>query len=596
MLDTARSEGAGIDAKARADSALWFAPNWTVLPLAARRCRVRNPLNGAVLELSSGEYAALAACEGCGTLSEHEARVAERLRAPPEHRGAIRALLERYTREGMLVGVEALVARFGASTGAAPPAIAAIAVRTSDRPALLARLLASAEALQARSGRHWRWLVIDDSRDALNQRANGAEIGRRSGLEVTHYNHAAAAAFVGALRAEFPRQKAQIDWLLEGGAIGEPTYGRSLNHALLCLAGRALLTIDDDVVLEPRRAALSEPGFAMSDDSDELLWFESDAALQHACPPLEVDPLALHGDWLGLALCDAWPQAERDAGALAAARFPAAHACRFAPNARVLFTQNHACGDPGSSLFPFHLLSLPARSRAWLAATPSAAAHAFSRRINWRGQPRLRLATARPLTLTTVAGIDNTHLMPPTARSGRNEDLLLGKLAQLLHPAAWYVDLPFGLVHRREPAKSWLGPNAAFAQEPLHFLIEYIDGLAGALLADRPEDRLATVGAWLLDLAATSEARLTELLEDHAADAASRVRFAIAGQMDDVALPPEWKSALASWLSSPALALDPDALRSRIARPQSIRNLAQAYGQAVLAWPQLWAWCREERR
>jgi hypothetical protein len=565
-------------------------------PLSKRRCRVRSRLDGAVQELSAAEYAVLAACEGCRSLSEHEARAAERLGAPPEHRGAIRALLERCTREGLLVGVDALVARFGAATGAAPPAVADIAVRTCDRPALLARLLASAEALQARSSRHWRWLVIDDSRDATNRRANAAEIGRCRDLDVTHADHAAAAALAGALQAQFPRQKEPIDWLLAAGPVEEPTYGRSLNHALLRLAGRALLTVDDDVILEARRAPLSEPGFAMSDDSDELLCFASDAALQHACPPLDVDPLALHGDWLGLALCDAWPRAAREAGTLAAAHFPAEHASRFTSSARVLFTQNQACGDPGSSLFPFHLLSLPARSRAWLAATPSAVAHAFSQRINWRGQPRLRLATARPLTTTTVAGIDNRYLMPPTARSGRNEDLLLGRLAQVLYPAAWYVDLPFGLVHARQPAKSWLGPGDAFAQEPLHFLLEYIDGNAGTLLADSPEDRLATIGAWLLDLAATGDARLEELLEDHAADAASRVRFAIEEQMADATLATEWKAALGSWLDSPALALDVDSLRSRVASVATIRALARAYGQAVLAWPQLWAWCREEYR
>ena len=31
---------------------LWLAPEWAMLPLAAQRCRVRNPLNGAVAELT----------------------------------------------------------------------------------------------------------------------------------------------------------------------------------------------------------------------------------------------------------------------------------------------------------------------------------------------------------------------------------------------------------------------------------------------------------------------------------------------------------------------------------------------------------------
>src|SRR6266446_8594718 len=114
-----------------------------------------------------------------------------------------------------------------------------------------------------------------------------------------------------------------------------------------------------------------------------------------------------------------------------------------------------------------HLLSLPARSRQWLAANPHAVAYAFARRINWRGQSRLRLSPTRLLTLTTIAGLDNSCLLPPTARSHRSEDLLLGAVAQWMHRTAWQVDLPFGLLHRREPAKHWLRAVDSVAPEPL---------------------------------------------------------------------------------------------------------------------------------
>ena len=48
----------------------WLAPQLRMLPLAIRSCFVRNPLNGASLQLSSGEHAVLSACDGCGTLEE----------------------------------------------------------------------------------------------------------------------------------------------------------------------------------------------------------------------------------------------------------------------------------------------------------------------------------------------------------------------------------------------------------------------------------------------------------------------------------------------------------------------------------------------
>src|SRR5208283_2885809 len=279
----------------------------------------------------------------------------------------------------------------------------------------------------------------------------------------------------GELRAEFPHAEREIAWLLGAGSATEATYGRPLNHALLRFAGRAFISVDDDVILDARRPALREPGFAVGDDLDELLWYDHEEALWRDCPNLPLDPLAAHASWIGLPLAAAWARAEEEAGPLADMHFHALQAERFAPEARVLFTHNHACGDPGSSVLPLQLLTLPQRSRQWLAANPQAAASAFAQRINWRGQTRLRLAPRRVLTLTTLAGIDNSQLMPPAARSHRSEDVLLGILAQLMHPRGWIVDLPFGLPHLRTPAKHWLPAGASFMQEPLHVLYALLE-------------------------------------------------------------------------------------------------------------------------
>src|SRR5207245_8874467 len=112
---------------------LWFVPELITLPLAARRCLVRNALNGAALELSSGEHAVLAACEGCRTLAEHEARVATQLRAPEEHLPAIRELLERCARQGLFVSLPVLVARFATPLSYPLPPFVCFLVLPLDR-------------------------------------------------------------------------------------------------------------------------------------------------------------------------------------------------------------------------------------------------------------------------------------------------------------------------------------------------------------------------------------------------------------------------------------------------------------------------------
>jgi hypothetical protein len=486
-----------------------------------------------------------------------------------------------------------LVGRFGSAADAPPAALGGVAIRTADRPKLLARLLASAVRLEARDAPKRRWVVFDDSRHAQNEQANRAAIDACSALDVVHVGRAESEVFERRLRAEFPGAEREIAWLLAAESNGEPTYGRPLNHALLHFAGHAFVIVDDDVVIDPRRPALTEPGFSVSADADELFWYASSDALERACPPLAIDPIAEHAGWLGLPLAAAWRRAEGETGELGSVDLHPHHGRRFAPEARVAFTHNHACGDPGSSLLPLQLLMLPQRSLQRLAADPQLAASAFAQRIDWRGQTRLRLTPQRVLTFTTMAGIDNSRLLPPAARSHRSEDVLLGIVAQCMYPSAWLVDLPFGLQHQRESPKHWLPVGTNFLQEPLHVLYAWIDENAAAVAAESPAERLAAIGSLLLDFGAATDARLAETLRQHAAGAGSQALFRIAEQLDDPTLPAQWKTLLAPWLKSPALAVDRASIEGRVLSPAVIRAQAEAYGRAMLAWPKLWEFCRE---
>jgi len=97
----------------------------------------------------------------------------------------------------------------------------------------------------------------------------------------------------------------------------------------------------------------------------------------------------------------------------------------------------------------------------------------------------------------------------------------------------------------------------------------------------------------LVDLAAASDAHLSEMLLAHAADASSRVLFSLQVQLDDAALPAAWKQSLVPWLNSPALALDETALRARSPTIAAMRSLVDRYGKALLVWPRVWEFCRE---
>src|SRR5437868_3204632 len=130
----------------------WLAPSLTTLPLSARRCRVRNVLNAATAELSADQHAVLTACDGCRTVDEHAVMVQRKLGLRDTDRATLTRWLGEFASLRLLTSLDELRQRLtseGVST-AAP--FAGIAIRTCDRPALLARALAGAASLERRLG------------------------------------------------------------------------------------------------------------------------------------------------------------------------------------------------------------------------------------------------------------------------------------------------------------------------------------------------------------------------------------------------------------------------------------------------------------
>ena len=579
--------GAGATSDTR-----WFVPELITLPVAARRCVVRNPLNGAALELSSGEHAVLTSCEGCRTLGEHEARAAAQLGAPAEHGPAIRELLERCARHGLLVSLTGLVARFGPSAGALPAPFAGLVVRTAERPQQLRRLLASGVALQSRTGVAYCWHVVDDSRHEANRRANLEAMAEHRALEPTHHD-LSARTLEAELCAAFPEVAEEIRWLMGPASGNEVTYGRPQNYFLLRFAGRRLVMIDDDVILDPRRPPLTKAGVELTIQPEAGFWYESLAAAQEACPALDLDPLAAHIKWLGLPMCEAWAQAQREPGGLATGELSGDVGECFAADARVMFTRSQLLGDPGWATMTTQQLLPDVESRRWLAAHPDAARYALESQIYWRGAAALRLAPNRMQSVHMLVGFDNSCLLPPTIRAGQGEDVLLSEVARCIYPGSWAVKLPFALPHLREAPRRRALPTDTVVLGPERLLLAHVRASMPAIVAEHPAQRMSMLGTLCLDLAAASDAELTDIQIQQAAEYASRIHFGIEEQLSDPSLPAAWKDTLKRWLASPNFKLDPASLRARAAPVAAARALAQGYGRALVAWPRLWSFCRE---
>jgi hypothetical protein len=199
----------------------------------------------------------------------------------------------------------------------------------------------------------------------------------------------------------------------------------------------------------------------------------------------------------------------------------------------------------------------------------------------------------RMLSTSTLKGIDNSRLMPPTLRAAAGEDIVFGEAAGCVHPNGWTVDLPFALAHLRANRRQWLTPRDKHVLDPARFLVMHARARRTAIAAENPPERMAGLGEMFRDLAEASDARIVAMLEEQSADYASEVRFGIHEQLDDATLPAAWKSTLRDWLGSRLLKLDAESLHASIAAPATVRALAREYGRTLLAWPRLWSHCRE---
>jgi hypothetical protein len=298
----------------------------------------------------------------------------------------------------------------------------------------------------------------------------------------------------------------------------------------------------------------------------------------------------MHLRWLGLPLAQAWAQAQR--AGLAIGELDRGTAARFAPEARVSITRSGLLGDPGWAAFSAQQLVLSETTRGWLAANPDAVRYAFESQIHWRGQSGTTLVP-RVLPSSTLLGVDNSRLMPPTLRSAVGEDIVFGEALAAIYPDAWTVNLPFALPHLRGQRRQWLTPCDRLVGDPARFLVAHARARAAGIAAEDPGERMTRLGEIFRDLGESGEATLVAALEEQAAEYASGVRYGIHEQLDDRETPEAWKSVLRRWLASPVLQLDQESLRASIAPPAAVRAFAQEYGGTLAAWPRLWAHARE---
>lgn len=539
----------------------------------------------------------LSLCNGLRSLEHHIKHITQALGLSPQQAPAIKEALEYLADQGLLTHEKDLLAALGTGQPgpAQPPPLTHCFIRTADRPADLERLLTSLQSKDPQNGLSvW---VLDDSREDTNQTQNH-EATRQFGQEWSgsiHYlDRDARSALIERIAKHSGANPDQLHWLIEGDPQNpSPTYGASLNTALLLAAGQRFCIVDDDATLDAFVLPEAHFGVQLRPKRElSTLFVEPDQPETSQFPKTPANPLTAHDQWLGQPLAHIIQTAgEQSHDLLTRADAQMLHQVKGSPTVRL--TTNGTLGDPGTSSMTW-LFSQPAKDlHALCHQDPSWADRLFNRRFA-RGSLGVQVTTDFSLMTTTLTGIDNREMLLPTSAQGRNEDLLFAVLMRFLYPDSLSVNLPLMLPHRLADPRRWadqdLDPERSIDKGYNHMMVlgDLIESLE--LPPGDHRSRMAFLTAWMGHLASLDDAAIRALMVDYISELQAEQVRAINETAADLDAP-EWLKTLFGRAIAHLLQEDKDAEEHLLVLGHAIQAFAGHYAKALNDWKVAWRWC-----
>jgi hypothetical protein len=502
-------------------------------------------------------------------------------------------------REDFLAGL----ASAHSEDGSAPAGLFGVFIRTCERPAYLERILASLQRPGA-----GRVFVLDDSRDAEARRANAAiveKFARDAAPSVFYLGEEWQRGFIARLVAAYPDHEEVIRYLLEPRPEGVFSAGRVLNLAMLALAGKRVLTYDDDYIVdrcwqhpEAEHGVLRIAG----ERAHCLQGFATEDDMFGMSRDLQLDPVAEHEALLGRTVSSMLSLVQQTPHSVCLTGVGGSFARKLGPDSRILTTGNGVMGKP---IAPDGLLG-------WLAGVNTIPVWAPGKDYQgWLEGDHIFTSHKSPTISQTTfgipVGIDNSNLMPPTLPEGRREDSLFTFMLHHAHSAGVHFEFPWAVSHERDPLQwRWATvekPQAmALAQFIMLCLQETVSSSVGRGSA---EAALATFGATLKERSLQSERSLRRdlLKRFQVITSQHHVRLMEVLQrpdMVDPAVAADVERALQVSREyqqrQPARVLWEDSHCPTDAAQQLnwVRENLQLFGQALEVWPELWCHCRNQ--
>ena len=364
---------------------------------AGRREALLSRPDGSALWLDARLAKMLALCDVPRSRDDHVSALA----APADQHRAAQAGIDALIELGLLVPVDALVARLrGEPTVSDSGPIEVVCVPTR-RPKLLSRLRDSLSRVSDVE------VVVDDAPAEDLAR----DVARRSGVS-----------------------EELCSWALAGPPI---STGASRNALMLRTRGRLSLQLDDDIVCEMAASPERCDGIGfVAQGSHRQIGFD-------VLPLAPRDPCAVSELLLGKSVRGLLRAKSVDVAGLSGSMLRRLEE----RDAVVVATQLGLMGDAATRSLD-HYLWLGAPSRQRLVRSEAIYRRAMRTRQQWRVAPRLSLSQSGAC-MSYALGLDGRHALPPFAPRGRGSDGVFGVAVRATLRHGFFGYLPHVIAHRR---------------------------------------------------------------------------------------------------------------------------------------------------
>ena len=497
-----------------------------VFPHKEDECLVYNPRNNTKTVLTYLDVENALACKLFLELEEHVDSIYEELSEYQQNKEAIRTSLEKLIKLDLMVTPQVIIDKFKDDSHTDVNFQSwkegwTLAICSADRPKLVERLLSTLPQHLCDFTVKPLILMIDDSRDAISSKKNKENIQlfcERNNLDYEFWNRGKRLGFCQKTINELPKCEESINYLLSPNTHPdtENTIGQARNFAVLKSAGKPLLMLDDDSLINPLQNTGYQSTLSLGYSGRRAVVKSSYDELFISFEKSHVNPLLAHLNVLGSSVSSRVLDSKTEIKNLKFWKGRTQEAVSGIANDNFIgLSVNAIVGALNSRQMGwfYYLSGEDEKGAAELLESLDYDENLSIDQATWNGRPFDEISRNIPFVGTTICGVSALPIVPPMPPIGRNEDLSLGATIRFLYKKSQVFQFGWGLPHLPYPARQWQPFQEQ--QEPAFnstsYYITLLLQLENSCPFSEPEDRLNYLSEYLAKL---SDDQTTSLLKD----------------------------------------------------------------------------------